>query len=101
MSALARQAGYMGDRARGAQFGRPDQPPEGPGPHAFRVARIEIDQDGYDEGGAYWGIGLPLFRFVEDDADPARPPAEGFVRARTRAEAVREVRRTYPAARVA
>lgn len=27
-----------------------------------RLARVPIDQGGYDNGGAYWGVGVPLWR---------------------------------------
>lgn len=27
----------------------------------YSVTRIRINRDGYDSGGRYWGVGLPLF----------------------------------------
>lgn len=29
--------------------------------HKVRVYRVRIDSGGYDDGGAYWGLGSPLF----------------------------------------
>lgn len=30
-------------------------------PKSVRVFRVRLDSGGYDDGGAYWGCGLPLF----------------------------------------
>lgn len=48
----------------------------------------------YDSGGAYWGYGLPIYRYVSEDGE-----AEGFVRANNREHAKRQVRGIYPRAR--
>lgn len=33
----------------------------------FHLQRVRLDSGGYDEGGAYWGHGAPLFRFESED----------------------------------
>jgi hypothetical protein len=46
------------------------------------LARVPLDAGGYDSGGAYWGIGEPLWRArgAEDDLDDL----EAFFRAPSR-----------------
>jgi len=36
---------------------------------AFTVYRVTLDPGGYDAGGAYWGIGAPLWRAVTPDGE--------------------------------
>lgn len=43
-----------------------------------RLFRVRINSGGYDDGGAYWGIGEPLFCAIDDDGN------RQFVRARSR-----------------
>ena len=43
-----------------------------------RLFRVRIDSQGYDDGGAYWGIGEPLFCAIDDDGN------RQFVRAASR-----------------
>lgn len=49
------------DSSCGAPFGRaascPGVAPEG----KVRLFRVNLDSGGYDDGGAYWGIGTPLY----------------------------------------
>lgn len=46
----------------GAPMGRPDQPPPDPTrPVKLRLARIRWTDQAYDQGGAYWGMGDPIF----------------------------------------
>lgn len=47
----------------------------------IRLFRVRLDAGGYDDGGAYWGIGAPLW--CADDGDGGMQ----FVRAPTRAAA--------------
>lgn len=56
--------GWMGDRKRGASMGRVDTIPRKGQLVAprFRLRRIRVNQGGYDSGGAYWGLGTPLWR---------------------------------------
>ena len=48
-------AGWMGDPSRGAAMGRPDH--NGALQAKLHLARVRINQGGYDSGGAYWGTG--------------------------------------------
>ena len=56
-----------------------------------RLFRVRLDAGGYDNGGAYWGLGRPLWCALAEDmsADLAQPAtdARNFVRAATRKEA--------------
>ena len=63
------ETGWMGDRARGAAMGRPDgttHVSELP-PRSVYLSKVKIDSGGYDEGGAYWGIGQPLYCAYSDE----------------------------------
>jgi hypothetical protein len=53
-------------------------------PRSVRLFRVRLDSGGYDDGGAYWGIGLSLWCAMDDDGN------RQFVRAphRTRAALV-------------
>lgn len=55
---------YWGnDPARGAALGRSNYgKPDG----KVYLRKVRLDSGGYDEGGAYWGIGTPLFRAYSD-----------------------------------
>lgn len=62
--------------------------------HLQKLKRVDYD---YDEGGAYWGFGPgsdPVWRLVPEDLS-----GEGFVRAKGRADARRQVREKFPRAR--
>ena len=50
-------------------------------PNSVRLFRVNIDRGGYDDGGAYWGIGCALYCAI--DCDGSRQ----FVRAMTRERA--------------
>jgi len=62
------KTGWMGDPSRGAAMGRPSrithvsQLP----PRSVYLSRVKLI-DGYDEGGAYWGVGAPLYCAYSDD----------------------------------
>lgn len=46
----------------GAPMGRRDTPPEDPSrPVRLRLSRIRWTDGAYDQGGAYWGSGDPIF----------------------------------------
>lgn len=51
----------------GAPMGRPNGhvDPDATGP--FALQRVPIDSGGYDRGGAYWGLGEPLYWFEGTD----------------------------------
>lgn len=60
----------------------------------FQLRRVRLDNGGYDRGGAYWGLGEPLYEFTGPITD-----ISGFVRGRTREAAKAEVRKLHPQAR--
>jgi hypothetical protein len=60
----------------------------------FRLVRVRLDSGGYDQGGAYWGLGDPLYYFQGPLSD-----IEGYVRGRTRDDAKTEVRKLHPKAK--
>lgn len=64
----------------GAPRGRSTSP-LGKTPRSIRLFRVRLDSGGYDDGGAYWGLGAPLYC--------ATCPEGGrqFVRAKNRATA--------------
>ena len=61
--------------------------PLNPDARLVRVHRVKMSPCGaYDDGGAYWGCGTPLYRAVwEHDSGFI---CESFTRANTRAEAI-------------
>jgi hypothetical protein len=85
-------AGWMGAPRRGASHGRPsNETPTLIGRVTLR--RIRINSGGYDDMGAYWGIGAPLYGAM-DDADWSL-----YFRAADRADAKAIIRETHPDAR--
>lgn len=36
-------------------------------PVALSVTRVRLDSGGYDKGGAYWGVGSPLYRCMSEE----------------------------------
>jgi hypothetical protein len=59
----------------------------------FSLRRIRLNGGGYDSGGAYWGIGTPLY--WADDGEGT----ERFLRARTRELAKTTIREEFPEAK--
>lgn len=47
-------------------------------PKSVRLFRVNPNSGGYDDGGAYWGIGEPLFCAIDKDGD------RQFIRASSR-----------------
>jgi hypothetical protein len=78
----------------GAPMGRGESHCIGAENIKFRLQRVRIDSGGYDSGGAYWGLGTPLYWYQSTDGS-----IEGFLRARTREVAKAEIRNDYPSAR--
>ncbi|WP_145960510.1 hypothetical protein [Novosphingobium meiothermophilum] len=58
------------------------------------LRRVYLDNGGYDPGGAYWGLGQPLYWCGNADGT-----VDFFLRAGSRAEAKILVREDYPNAR--
>lgn len=76
------------DCSRGAPMGRSEWRADEPiAPRSVSVFRVRLDSGGYDDGGAYWGAGRPLY-CARDDAGAFRV----FVRAMDRAEAIEKLR---------
>lgn len=78
----------------GAPMGRhtgPNYLETSAGPLCLR--RVPIDRGGYDRGGAYWGIGTPLW-YVEDQDGNSQ-----FLRARSRDAAKATIRTDWPDAK--
>jgi hypothetical protein len=82
--------------SRGASMGRPNNAGPVELAYKFRLQRLRIDAGGYDEGGAYWGLGKPLF-MAWDDATAGRR-VDLFFRAESREAARETVLKSYPAA---
>jgi hypothetical protein len=49
------------DASRGAPMGRTAHGYAQPGCKIVRLFRFALDSGGYDTGGAYWGIGAPMY----------------------------------------
>lgn len=62
----------------------------------FYLARVPLDNGGYDSGGAYWGIGTPLYRAYADTEDSY---IEFYMRAYDRERAKEKVLAQYPNAK--
>lgn len=94
MRTLPQDTGWMGDRRRGASMGRVDVP--GfivTSSCKFTLQRVPLNSTGYDCGGAYWGVGQPLWG-ASCDANRA----DHFFRARDRAAAKEWLLVKYPTA---
>jgi hypothetical protein len=68
----------------GAPMGRPDGMIDDGEPLYLR--RIRINSGGYDDGGAYWGLGAPLYAYGTGDGDWK------YLRARSRDDAKAKIR---------
>jgi hypothetical protein len=80
---------------RGAQMGRRDNIEDPDAPVKFHLVKMRM-VGAYDQGGAYWGIGDPLWRAIGEDEDMTN---EMFIRAKTRDAAKASVLETFPKAR--
>ena len=65
----------------GAPMGRKSSPLNKPETKSVRLFRVTVNSQGYDDGGAYWGTGEPLFCARNDDG------YIDFVRAKNRFDA--------------
>ena len=64
--------GYDGDGnrfCRGAKMGRHHALLDFEEPRNIRLFKMALDSGGYDDGGAYWGIGEPIY--IAEDKDGA------------------------------
>lgn len=54
------------------------------------LVRVRLDSGGYDDGGAYWGLGEPLYHAYDDSLSSDHEEGKGvyaFVRAGNRKQA--------------
>lgn len=58
------------------------------------LQRIPLNNGGYDRGGAYWGIGMPLYAYTS--ASDTCEEITGYIRAYDRNDAKVIVRGKYP-----
>lgn len=66
----------------------------------FTLRRVPINSGGYDSGGAYWGLGQPLYWWsVEITEGDARDECSGFFRASNRKAAKAHILELHPLAR--
>lgn len=77
----------------GASMGRRDNMTETSYPVKFHLERVRLDSGGYDNGGAYWGYGAPLYYAHGDGAEERQ---EVFFRAYNRDDAKKQLRAAYP-----
>ena len=58
----------------------------------IRLFKVNVDSGGYDDGGAYWGLGKPLYCAVAEDTSESMQDeptdARAFVRADSREDAM-------------
>ncbi len=59
----------------GAPMGRHTGNPDPDATRRFALQHVPIDSGGYDRGGAYWGLGAPLYWYRSGDGT-----AESFIR---------------------
>ena len=71
----------------------------------FELRKIRLNQGGYDDGGAYWGTGQPLYWYCAYEVDdtgilPLGDDVEisDYIRADSREHAKEIIRRKYPQA---
>lgn len=63
-------------------------------PYPMHLVRCPLDSGGYDQGGAYWGLGEPLYYYEAHLTD-----IRGYVRAATREKAKEAVKTVHEHAR--
>lgn len=84
---------------RGADMGRPNWglPEDRETPMVMYLQRVKLDVGGYDLGGAYWGLGDPLFCAWSSTFYAGSLPvcARVFVRAKTRDAAKTQIKQHF------
>jgi hypothetical protein len=66
----------------------------------FTLRRVRLDNGGYDSGGAYWGLGQPLYWWsVEITEGDSCDECSGFMRASNRNAAKASIVALHPKAR--
>ena len=79
----------------GAPMGRRENMGERMMPVRMHLARVRLNQGGYDSGGAYWGTGAPLYCAWGDGPEEVQ---EVYLRALTHEDAKCKVREQFPRA---
>ena len=85
----------------GAPMGRIGQRGDHLAPYKFRLFRVRLDSGGYDDGGAYWGHGEPLYCAIAPPVwdSHIKEECEGatvYLRAKSRDEAKAAILEDYP-----
>lgn len=65
----------------------------------FSLCRIRLNSGGYDSGGAYWGLGAPLYYAAASRDDTGALIADRYFRASNRAAAKARILSEFPTAR--
>jgi hypothetical protein len=95
---MVRQLSKVGG-AFGAPMGRQGNPQIDPDASTkFSLQRVNLNHQGYDSGGAYWGTGLPLYWAMEENPVEGKP-TELFFRAKDREAAKEHIRKLNPNAK--
>lgn len=81
---------------RGAPMGRRDTAPIEGKTDVLHLVRVKLYDYAYDKGGAYWGMGAPLYVAWSESDDYFVEDAELYVRAGNREEAKDKILTTYP-----
>lgn len=63
-------------------------------PPKFYLQRVPLDSGGYDGGGAYWGLGAPLYYYASDCGR-----TDDWIRCSDRQEAKAQILKLHPSAR--
>lgn len=69
----------------GAPMGRRGSQGE-PVSNKYNLIRVRINSGGYGSGGAYWGLGNPLYYYEDENGN------SGYMRARNRDHAKEQIR---------
>jgi hypothetical protein len=80
----------------GAPMGRPDsRADDRTTTDRISVRHLPLNSGGYDRGGAYWGLGQPMYGYQSADES-----IWGYLRASSRHEAVAQLKKQFPLAKI-
>lgn len=79
------------DSQYGAPMGRAEYNKPPTKARKVRLYRVNLDSGGYDDGGAYWGLGGPLWCAEANEDSTGQETYRAFVRAPNRRAAMREL----------
>jgi hypothetical protein len=83
----------------GAPMGRMGAKGDPDWPYRFNLSRLRLNSVGYDAGGAYWGLGQPLYWASALSGDAGVSDVEVFFRAKDREAAKAFILEEYPEAK--